>query len=29
VREGLRVNDLKAGVYTYPSAASDVQYMLP
>lgn len=29
VRRGLTVNQLKAGVYTYPSATSDLQHMLP
>jgi glutathione reductase (NADPH) len=29
VRHGLAVNDLKASVYAYPSAGSDVQAMLP
>jgi glutathione reductase (NADPH) len=29
IRNGLTVNQLKAGIYTYPSAGSDAQYMLP
>ena len=29
IRNGLTVGQLKAGIYAYPSAASDLQYMLP